>query len=261
MIDIHSHILPGLDDGARSMDEAVAMAEKAAADGITHMVATPHAFNGLSHDPRSPEILRRVDALQQAVGSTIAILPGNEVRYTEDVAGKARGGRLTTLNRQQYVLIEFPAPTVPRGCGKQIRNLREWGMTPILAHPERNRTVQAHPSLLADLIGEGALVQVTAMSVTGRFGDDALVCVEQLLRANAVHFIATDAHRPERRPPVLSEAREAAGRIVGQERARILVEDNPTAVIRGGIIRAEAPGFERPDSSSLLTRLFSAESR
>lgn len=121
--------------------------------------------------------------------------------------------------------------------------------------------VQAHPALLASLIGEGALVQVTAMSVTGRFGDDALVCAERLLLADAVHFIATDAHRPERRPPVLSEARDAAAGIVGEARARMLVEDHPEAVIRGGIIRAGAPKFERPEPSSLLGRLFPTEYR
>jgi protein-tyrosine phosphatase len=257
MIDIHSHILPGLDDGARSMAEAMAMAEKAAADGITQMIATPHAFNGLSHNPRSEEVLRRVDALQKAVGSGIAILPGNEVRYTDDIVGKARSGRLMTLNRRQYVLIEFPTPTIPRGCLKQIRNLREWGMTPILAHPERNRMVQAQPSLLAGLIAEGALVQVTAMSVTGRFGDEALVCAEKLLRASAVHFIASDAHRPDRRPPTLSEGRDAAAKIVGRDRARALVGDNPATVIRGGIVLADQPAFERKETSGLLTRLFS----
>lgn len=261
MIDIHSHILPEVDDGARSLEESLAMARMAAGDGITHMIATPHAFNGLSDDPNTDEILRQVERLQNAIGADLQVLPGNEVRYSENIVGKARSGRLTTLNRQHYTLIELPTAHVPRGATKLFRTLREEGMTPILAHPERNRDVQSRPELVVDLIRAGALVQITAMSVTGKFGDAALASAEMLLRHNAVHFIATDTHRPDRRPPILSEARTAAAKIVGEDCAKKLVDDHPAAVIRGDVLRIDPPvAFEPADSGRLLSRLFETRS-
>jgi protein-tyrosine phosphatase len=233
VIDIHSHILPELDDGSRSLQESIEMARMAAEDGIRQMVATPHAFNGLSHDPGTDEILRRTGALQKAVGPDLEILPGNEVHFTHDAPEQAAAGRATTLNRQPYMLIEFPSIHVPLGAADLFAKVRRAGIVPILAHPERNQEIQRHPLKVAAFIHAGVRIQVTAMSVTGKFGSMALRTVETLLRHNAVHFIATDAHRAKSRPPILSEARDRAAEIIGPEAARKLVEDNPRAVVRG----------------------------
>jgi len=234
VIDIHSHILPEIDDGARSMDEAVKMAAIAFADGIEQMVCTPHLFNGLSKDPGTPEIEDRVGRLQQAIGGNgLVVLPGCEVRVTSDLLKQAQANQLTTINGKTYMLAELPTPFVPRGARTWFSKLKLQGVNPILVHPERNIEIQRYPWIVADMIADGVLTQVTAMSVAGQFGSAAKVCAESLLRHNCVHFLATDTHRPEKRPPVLSRGRDAAAEIIGPDAARILVEDNPRAVVTG----------------------------
>jgi protein-tyrosine phosphatase len=246
MIDIHSHILPDLDDGARTLEEAVEMARIAVNDGITHMIATPHAFNGLSSNPSPEEISTRVKVLQEAIGRDLEILPGNEVHFIHDITGKLETQQITPLNHRNYMLIEFPTMQVPPGAGQLFRKLQTIGITPILAHPERNLQIQKHPEIIAGLIESGGRIQVTAMSVNGKFGVAAFECVQTLLSHNCVHFIATDSHRAKSRPPVLSEARAQAARIIGADAAEKLVEDNPRAVVMGEPIEAGAPvPFER----------------
>jgi protein-tyrosine phosphatase len=245
VIDIHSHILPEVDDGARSMEEAVEMARIAAEDGIEQMVSTPHMFNGLSQNPEPPEILERVAALNEAVAAVferrITILPGNEVHVSHDIAAQAKNNRVTKINQRNYMLVEFPQLTVPVGADDVFYKLLLQGVRPILVHPERNSQIQNHPSIVATFVERGVLIQVTAMSMTGEFGPAAKQCAEMLLRHDCVHFLATDTHRPNRRPPILSKGRDAAAAIVGVDRARALVEDNPRAVIKGEPVQAPPP--------------------
>jgi protein-tyrosine phosphatase len=249
VIDIHSHILPKIDDGARSMDEAVKMAAIAFADGIEQMVCTPHLFNGLSNDPTTAEIEDRVGQLQNAIGAGgLVVLPGSEVRATSEILKQVQANLLTTLNGKTYMLVELPTPSVPRGTRSWFRKLKLQGVNPILVHPERNIALQRFPWIVADFVTEGVLTQVTAMSVAGQFGTGAKICAESLLRHNCVHFLATDTHRPEKRPPVLSRGRDAAAGIIGKDAARLLVEDNPRAVVNGvpfvpsAVIPYEKPG-------------------
>jgi protein-tyrosine phosphatase len=234
VIDIHSHILPQIDDGARSMEEAVEMARIAAEDGIKYMVSTPHMFNGLSHNPEPSEILERVAALNEAIGATgLKVLPGNEVHISHEIAEQAKNNRVTKINQHNYMLVEFPQLTVPVGAEELFYKLLLQGVRPILVHPERNAQIQARPSLAAQFVERGVLIQVTAMSVTGEFGPGAKTCAEVLLRHDCVHFLATDTHRPKSRPPILSKGRHAAAAIVGEARATALVDANPRAVING----------------------------
>jgi protein-tyrosine phosphatase len=241
MIDIHSHILPDIDDGAKSMEEALEMARVAFADGIEQMVCTPHMFNGITNNPEPAEIMERVAALQQAIGEVgLRVLPGNEVHISHEIVEQARGNRVTKLNRKNYMLVEFPTLTVPIGADELFYKLQLQGVRPILVHPERNTQIQGNPALVGSFVERGVLIQVTAMSVTGEFGPAAQKCAEALLRHQCVHFLASDAHRAERRPPVLSRGRAAAAAVIGAERARKLVEDNPLAVVSG------RPLFEDP---------------
>jgi protein-tyrosine phosphatase len=234
VIDIHSHIMPAIDDGARTIEEALEMARIAAADGIEYMVSTPHMFNGLSNNPAPAEVVERVAALNEAINNpAITILPGNEVHISHDLAQQVKQGRVTTINQQIYLLVEFPQFTVPVGAAELFHQMLLQGVHPILVHPERNGQIQAKPSLVAQFVERGVLVQLTAMSVTGEFGPAAKSTAELLLRQNCVHFLATDAHRATRRPPILSRGRDAAAAIIGEEAARRLVEDNPRAVIEG----------------------------
>jgi protein-tyrosine phosphatase len=241
------------------MDEAVKMAAIAFADGIEQMVCTPHLFNGLSKDPLTSEIEDRVSELQNAIGGTgLKVLPGSEVRVTSGFVTQAQENLFTALNRRTYVLVEFPTPSVPRGARLWFKNLKLQGVNPILAHPERNLEIQRYPWIAADFVGDGVLTQVTAMSVAGQFGMAAKICADNLLRHNCVHFLATDTHRPEKRPPVLSRGRDAAAAIIGTDAARVLVEDNPLAVVSGQpIVSPAVIPYEVPTGArSFFGRLF-----
>jgi protein-tyrosine phosphatase len=259
MIDIHSHILPQLDDGARTLEEALEMARLAAEDGIQQMVCTPHMFNGLSRNPEPAEVLDRVGELQEAIGKEgLRLLPGNEVHFTHEILDKVRTNGVTKVNLLNYMLVEFPALSVPAGATEMFQELVAAGVRPILVHPERNAQIQMRRSMVVDLVLQGAYVQVTAMSLTGEFGTAARNCAESLLRHNCVHFIATDTHRAERRPPILSRGRAAAAEIVGNAGARKLVFDNPLAVVTGGEIKSDPPTpYSLPtQKTSFFGRLF-----
>jgi protein-tyrosine phosphatase len=260
MIDIHSHILPEVDDGARTLEEALDMARVAAADGIQQMCCTPHMFNGISDNPQPAEILERVAAFQEAIGPEgLRVLPGNEVHVSHEIAEQAATNRVTKLNAKNYMLVEFPSMTVPIGADELFYRLQLNGVRPILVHPERNSQLQARPSMVASFVERGVYIQVTAMSVTGEFGQAAKACAESLLRHNCVHFLATDAHRAERRPPILSRGRDAAAAVIGAEGAQKLVWDNPLAVVTGGVILAGPPlpyGGPKEKKSSFFGKLF-----
>jgi protein-tyrosine phosphatase len=260
MIDIHSHILPQIDDGAKSLQEAIEMARIAVSDGIEQMVCTPHMFNGISRNPEPKEVFDRVSALQEAVGTEgLRVLPGNEVHMTHQIVQQACNNRVMRLNRQNYMLVEFPAMTVPAAAGDLFRQLQSNGVLPILVHPERNVQLQGHPSLVAEFVESGVYVQVTGMSLTGEFGRAAKNCAESLLRHNCVHFLATDAHRADRRPPILSRGRDAAAEIIGVDNAQKLVYDNPLAAINGDPLQVDPPiSYSRrfQGSASFFGKLF-----
>jgi len=252
--------MPEIDDGARSLEEAVEMARIAAQDGIEYMVSTPHMFNGLSHNPQPSEILARVAALNEAIGGNgVKILPGNEVHISHDIVEQAKSNRVTKINQLNYMLVEFPQLTVPVGADDLFYQLLLQGVRPILVHPERNGQIQNHPAIVARLIERGVLIQVTAMSVTGEFGPAAKTCATMLLRHNCVHFLATDTHRTRSRPPILSKGRNAAAAIIGSEAAAALVDANPRAVIDGRAVRVTPPtpfGSGTKPKRSFFSRFF-----
>lgn len=260
MIDIHSHILPEVDDGARSLEEALEMARIALADGIQQMVCTPHMFNGISRNPEPAEVVDRVGALQQAVGAEgLRLLPGNEVHISHQLVQQARSNRVTKLNCKNYMLVEFPTMTAPDAAKELFRQLQVNGVHPILVHPERNLQLQSRPSMVANFVASGVYVQVTAMSITGEFGKAAKNCAQSLLRHNCVHFLATDAHRADRRPPILSRGRDAAAEIIGAENAQRLVYGNPLAVVTGNALQVDPPiSYDAPSQpkASFFGKLF-----
>jgi len=148
---------------------------------------------------------------------------------------------VTKLNGRNYMLVEFPQLMVPIGADELFYKLQLQSVYPILVHPERNAQIQSRPSLVSQFVERGVLIQVTAMSLTGEFGPAAKTCADLLVRHNCAHFIATDTHRPDRRPPILSKGRDAAAKLIGPERARKLVYDNPLAVVNGDFLTTEPP--------------------
>lgn len=249
MVDIHCHILPETDDGAKSLEESVAMCRMAAADGIRTIVATPHMFDGVHETPDRETIRRRIAAVTEASGGCVEIVPGGEVRYSHEIFIEAQDPEARIkLNGTSYMLLEFAFQMVPPNIEMTIFQMLNAGITPVIAHPERNQRIQKDPEILARLIERGAFSQLDAGSLTKSFGPESYQTAKRLLAADMAHFIATDAHRKERRRPILSAAVAAAAELVGEDYARAMVEDNPAALVRDKAL----PVQPDPDLDSLL---------
>ena len=229
MIDIHCHILCDIDDGPADLAGSLAMARLAAADGTRQLVATPH----VSDDFPPPELIaEKVAALNKAIREAdidLEILCGGDNLHNLGAEKLAR----YSINGACYVLVEYPHTHLPANAGDCIFEALNAGLIPIITHPERNPSVVQNPHLLFDLVERGALVQLTAESLTGGFGAAAKAYARYLLKKKMAHFLASDGHSAEWRPPVLSAGVKAAAKIVGKDEARKLVFDNPSKVIDG----------------------------
>jgi protein-tyrosine phosphatase len=235
MIDLHCHILPGVDDGARSFAEAVAICRLAAEDGCEAMVATPHQRRGEWWNADRDQLAALADQLQTEVGAGFHVYLGGEVHVDSELLLEieklpAAGGVLP-LAGSRYLLIEFDSNGTPREAIHLVHELAVAGWQPILAHPEFIPWLAADRDLVARLIALGATAQVTAMSVTGEFGRRPQSVTWALLDAGLVHFLASDAHDTRRRPPGLRRACDLIAGRWGEPTARRLAADNPRAVI------------------------------
>lgn len=235
MIDLHCHILPGVDDGAQSLAEAVEMCRLAAADGCEAMVATPHQRRGEWWNSDRGRLAVLAADLQEAVGPGFRVLLGGEIHVDSELLAEVEklpdGGGILPLAGSHYLLIEFGSAGTPAESLHLIHELVVAGWRPVIAHPELIPWLAPDLELMALLVSRGALTQVTAMSLTGEFGRRPQNDAVALLEAGLVHFVASDSHGVHRRPPGLRRAyRTIAGRW-GEEAARRLTHDNPRAVI------------------------------
>lgn len=259
MIDIHTHILPGLDDGAGSVEEALAMARCAVADGIRIMVATPHVITGLYPNSRKAvlEALEQFKGALQENAIPLTVLPGAEYRLEPELSERLIRGELLTINDGgRYLLVEMPAMLVPDFAVQVFYKLRLQGVTPIIAHPERNAGFVREPGLLYDLVSRGALAQVTAGSLTGLLGSAAAAGARKFLERGYVQFIASDAHSSSERGPLLAEAAREAERLLGEEPGRRLVTGNPQRAILGEVIEASPLEYTRQARGAFWKMLF-----
>ncbi len=229
MIDIHCHILPGIDDGPSDIKESIEMAKIASLDGITKIVATPHIKDTLHPVAAIKKSIGVLSNRLTEMGIPVEILQGADVSAMLDVS-LLEG---YTINNTNYILIEFPHSHLPKNAKEVLFRMIIKGYYPIITHPERNISVIKNPDLLFELTGAGSLVQITADSLTGAFGADIKECAFYLLKKGAVSFIATDAHSSFQRRPVLSKGLKVAERIIGKMRATNLVTLNPQAVLSG----------------------------
>ena len=244
MIDIHCHLLPGVDDGPLDEATAIAMCRLAAASGTTDLVATPHANPTFDYSPeRNAEKLVQ---LQAAVGPEPRIHLGCDFHLSYDniEAALAQPARFT-INKHQYLLVEFSDQIISQGTSEVFARMRSAGLTPIITHPERNHLLRDHRSRLAVWVGRGCLIQVTARSLLGGFGTQAQEAAVSLINANLVHVIASDGHDLEKRPPVLADGFEFVSYRWGDQVARRLFEENPRAVLDGTPIEAPQPKRRR----------------
>lgn len=201
MIDIHSHILPGIDDGAQTIEDSIKMAKTAVNEGITTIIATPHHKNNQFTNLKS-SILTKVNDLNTVLKQEnipLTVLPGQEVRIYGEVLEDYYKEEILTLNHTKYLFIEFPSSSVPRYAERLLYELQTEGIIPIIVHPERNKELQEKPDLLYQFVKNGALTQVTASSVAGYFGKNVKKFSEQLIEHNLTHFVASDAHNVHNR--------------------------------------------------------------
>ena len=234
MVDIHCHLLPGVDDGAKSWEMTLQMCEKSAADGVTHIVATPHCNHRYGYDRAAFELLLdelrwRFPRLEFSLGCDF------HLSY-ENIEDARKHPERYTIGSTSYLLVEFSDFGMPGQMTGVLTELADRGLRPIITHPERNPMLQRRLHLLEHWISFGCLIQVTANSLTGFWGPEAKRAAEKMLKEKRVHIIASDAHDPIRRSPVLSEGRKAAAKIVGEDQANTLVLLNPGAIVKGEMI-------------------------
>lgn len=232
-VDIHCHLLPGIDDGAADWDQSLAMARIAADDGIATVVATPHQLGNYGHN-RAEVIQRLVAQLQAALdryGIPLAVVPGADVRIEPELVRKVLEGEVLALSgRSRYVLLELPHELYVPLDGL-LREMQQAGLVGILSHPERNLGILARPQLAESLVDAGCLMQVTAGSLAGAFGPQVRAAAEQMLVRGLVHFLATDAHSPKSRRPLMRRAYDRAAELIGLDAARELCCRNPARVV------------------------------
>jgi protein-tyrosine phosphatase len=234
MIDLHCHILPGIDDGPESVDESLVMCRIAAEDGIRTIVATPHCCNGRYNNDAS-SILPVYENLRNKIreeGLPLELRVAGDIHIHPDLSSFLKENSCLNLGGR-FVLVELPSEIIPRCLGDFLFRLCVEGFIPILTHPERNRMIQKQPSLLKDWIQGGGITQITAMSLTGDFGAEARDTAFSLLKRGWVHCVATDAHSPVWRKPILSGAAALLKNLVGDTGAKCLVEENPRRILAG----------------------------
>jgi protein-tyrosine phosphatase len=254
IIDIHCHLLPGIDDGAKNWDESLRMARQAVAEGIVAAVMTPHQLGQYSATAGN-QIRQLTAEFQQhleGAGIPLQVFPGADVRIDSDMIDRLKSGDCLTLaDTGRYVLLELPhelyIPLEP-----VLEQLNRIGVTGILSHPERNQGLLRQAEIIPRLIAQGCLMQITADSLIGTFGPAPEEFSVAMLQNGWVHFLATDAHSPRNRRPRILEAMRRAESLCGASYARSIVYDNPRAVVAGEAC-PELPALVKP---SLFSRLF-----
>ena len=233
MVDIHCHILPNVDDGSRSWEISEQMAMLAMADGITHIVATPHANQKYQYHRN--HFLEVLQELQSRVGKKLTFSLGCDFHISlENLQVLFSKPEQFLIGNTKYLLIELNDFSIPPNYQQLLFRMRsELGVTPILTHPERYPILQSKPEQVLRWVEAGCLVQVTANSFTGCWGRRAKAAALWLLKNHAIHVIATDAHDTSNRPPILSEARQIVASEVGQKVALNLVQTNPALIAEG----------------------------
>lgn len=232
MIDIHCHLLSGLDDGAPSFEVSIEMAESAVADGVTHVVATPHSSSAWAFQPEI--IQQRREELQSRVGDRLQLMTGCDFHMSYENLQDIRS-HLTkyTINQKNYLLVEFADFSIPASMDQALHDLQLAGLRPIITHPERNPLIRAQSGRLLTWLRQGCYAQVTAQSLLGKFGERAQEAAETWIDADLFHFVASDAHNTTTRPLRLKEAYQWVAARKGENVAKSLFEENPRAAIEG----------------------------
>ena len=233
MLDFHCHILPGLDDGASDISEALDMARIAVSDGISVTACTPHITPGL-YDNAGPSIREAMSQFAKSLkkeGISLRLVAGADAYLAPDLLAGLQTGRVPTLAGSRYFLLELPHHVLPPRFEETICRLMAAGYTPILTHPERLSWIESRFDVIGRLSAAGVWMQLTAGSLTGRFGKRACYWSQRMLSEGMVQLLATDAHNTGDRPPRLAEARDIAATRCGNDEAERLVWSRPLAIL------------------------------
>ena len=256
MIDLHMHVLPGLDDGPKSMDESVEMCAMAAEDGTKTITATPHMLNGVFHVTRD-QVLDGVKRLQGALkeeGIRVDVKPGADIHIHADLVRFLKEGSVMTLgDAGRYLLLELPDDILPQGLDHHLFSLQVEGVVPIVTHPERNREIQSAPERLMEIVSSGTLIQITAASLAGESGRGRHKTAYRLMEMGMAHLVASDAHAADRRPPGLSAAFDAVEKVMGRAEAEEVFINRPAKILAGEAM--EVPEAREKSRGGLLGRL------
>jgi protein-tyrosine phosphatase len=246
LIDLHCHLLPGIDDGSKDLAMSLAMARMASADGISTIACTPHILPGI-YDNSGPAIRKAVARLAESIakaGIPISLVTGADVHIACDLAVQLRNDRALTLNGSRYLLLEPPHHVLPPRLEDLIFGLQTAGYVPILTHPERLSWLEGHYDLVGRLVSSSVLMQITAGSVMGRFGRRPCYWAERMLDEGLCHLLATDAHDTEQRAPRMAEARDFVAQRLGDDEAINLVLGRPQGILNN-LSPAELPPLPR----------------
>ncbi len=239
MIDIHSHVLAELDDGARTFDESVAMARMAAAAGTTDIVASPHSNDEFQFDPVKVEA--KIAELQAALGNSPVIHYGCDFHLNlENLQDALSSPGKYSIDHRGYLLVEFSDHLIPKTTTEIFAALIASGMRPVITHPERNPLLRERLTDLEGWVSQGCLVQVTAQSLLGNFGKRAKAAADAMMHRGLVHILASDAHDLKHRPPLLQPAYDYVTEHYGRESAQRLCVANPQAILRGEPVESMA---------------------
>ncbi len=242
--DLHAHILPGVDDGAKTPEDTIAMARAAAEDGTKVMLCTPHRRDVTENwsVQHIRDLIERMNALIRGEGIDLALALGMENHLDVDLPDEFAAGRALPMNGTRYILVEMPFFGRPNYVEDALFRLRAQGLVPVLAHPERIEAFQRDPELLASFVEQRMLSQITAGSVLGYFGGGVKKFTATLLRRNLVHVVASDTHFASGpRSPRITPGLEAIAEVVGEERARRMAVDTPRAILENQPVEVEPP--------------------
>jgi protein-tyrosine phosphatase len=232
MVDLHCHILPGMDDGAKTMEDSLAMAEMAIADGTTHLVATPHASSEYPFD--FDQVRRLRELLQEKIGDRLKLATGCDFHLNpENLAALRQDPPRFCINQKDYLLVEFNEFSIPPVMDQMLHELQLAGLHPIVTHPERNAILRSGPERLAKWVQQGCFSQVTGGSLLGFFGEGARQDAQRWIEQGWIHFVSSDGHNTVRRVPTLRPAYEAVRELFGREKAEALFVENPLAAFEG----------------------------